>query len=100
MYGCIRWTDVCVVYLPCTDAPLTPANMLEALQKVLDWNAFCKCLHLLVRPSKMETVEFFIGEPYFEASWKKIALALYHSNEEEAIDDLFQYMKSPTGKFH
>ena len=48
----------------------------------------------------METVEFFIGEPYFEASWKKVALALYHSNEEKAIDDLFQYMKSPTGKYY
>ena len=83
-----------------TDAPLTTANMLEALQNVLDWKAFCKCLHLLVRPSKMETVEFFIGEPYFEASWKKVALALYHSSEEKAIDDLFQYMKSPTGKYY
>ena len=48
----------------------------------------------------METVEFFIGEPYFEASWKKVALALYHSNEEKAMDDLFQYMKSPNGKSH
>ena len=85
---------------PCTDAPLTSANLLEALQNVLDWNAVCKCLQLLVKPSKVETVEFFIGEPYFEASWKKVALALYHSNEEKAMDDLFQYMKSPTGKSH
>ena len=46
----------------------------------------------------METVKFFIGEPYFEASWKKVALALYHSSEEKAMDELFQYMKSPTGK--
>ena len=46
----------------------------------------------------METVEFFIGEPYFEASWKKVALALYHSSEQKAMDELFQYMKSPTGK--
>ena len=70
------------------------------LLNVSDWNAVCKCLHLLVKPSKMETVEFFIGEPYFEASWKKVALALYHSNEERAMDDLFQYMKSPNGTSH
>ena len=42
-------------------------------------------------------MEFFIKEPYFEASWGKIALALYYSEEECAIDDLFNYMKSPGG---
>ena len=50
------------------------------------------------RPSILDTVSFFIEEPYFEATWKKVALALYHNNEEMALDRLFHYMKSPTGK--
>ena len=45
----------------------------------------------------MKTLDFFIEKPYFEASWKKIALALYHSLEDDAIDTLFIYMKSATG---
>ena len=27
-------------------------------------------------------------EPYFEATWKKVALALYNNNEEMALDNL------------
>ena len=50
------------------------------------------------RPSVLDTVSFFIEEPYFEATWKKVALALYHNNEEMALDRLFHYMTSPTGK--
>ena len=50
------------------------------------------------RTSILETITFFIEEPYFEATWKKVALALYHNHEEMALDKLFYYMKSPTGK--
>ena len=80
------------------EAPLTAEYLLDVLRSVNDYDAFCRALHVAPRPSVLDTVSFFIEEPYFEATWKKVALALYHNNEEMALDRLFHYMKSPTGK--
>ena len=51
------------------------------------------------RPSLLNKVSLFIEEPYFEATWKKVVLAVYNNNEEMALDNLLHYMKSPTGKY-
>ena len=87
-------------FIPLTDAPLTTANVFNVIRRISNWKQFCKHLHLQDQMDRRETVEFFIKELYFEASWGKIALALYHSGEECAIDDLFNYMKSPAGGKH
>ena len=71
--------------------------MYEVVKKITRWNLFCRYLHVHDKWDKRKAIAFFIEEPYFEASWKKIALALYHSFEDEAIDALFFYMKSPAG---
>ena len=86
---------MCFLYL---EAPLTAEHLLDVLRSVNDYDAFCRALRVAPRPSILDTVSFFIEEPYFEATWKKVALALYHNNEEMALDRLFHYMKSPTGK--
>ena len=80
-----------------SEAPLTAEHLLDVLRSVNDYNAFCRALCVTPRPSVLDTISFFIEEPYFEATWKKVALAVYHNNEEMALDKLFQYMKSPTG---
>ena len=92
--------DVFIVErLNLTDAPLTPGNVHEVVRTITRWQQFCRYLQISDNPnSKMKTLTFFIQEPYFEASWKKIALALYHTCEERDIDVLFQYMKSPSGQ--
>lgn len=98
---------VCVIFMYCIhnecyiipdiDAPLTTVNVLRVVEVISNWKKFCKYLHLQEQMDRRETIEFFIQGLYFEASWRKIALALYHSQEEYAIDDLFNYMKSPAG---
>lgn len=73
--------------------------MFEVVQTIKGWKQFCRYLHLQDKPNRKEVIKFFVEEPYFEASWKKVALSLYYSSEEDAIDKLFRYMKSPTGHF-
>ena len=103
-------TTLCVYNLMCSiltfslflkiylEAALTAEHLLDVRRSVNDYDAFCRALCVAPRPSVLDTVSFFIEEPYFEATWKKIALALYNNNEKMALDKLFGYMKSPTGK--
>ena len=80
-----------------TDAPLTPKHVFEVVKDIHNFKQFCRHLHIAERQSEMKTLQFYVEEPYFEASWKKIALALYHSHEETSIDSLSNFMKSPPG---
>ena len=87
--------------LDCTflsDAPLTIALAYRVVKGVQDFKRFCSHLCIAERESVAKTLQCYIEEPYFEASWKKIALALYHSFEDRCIDSLFLYMKSPPGQ--
>ena len=79
------------------DAPLKPEYVFRVLKLISDWSAVWKFLKVGEQPTKMATVSFFVEEPYFEASWMEIALALYNTNQDKAIDALFQYIKSPAG---
>ena len=81
-----------------SDAPLTADHLLDVLKTVNDWKGFFNYMCVAPRSSVLDTVTVFIEEPNVEATWKKVALALYHNNEEKAMDRLFHYMKSPTGK--
>ena len=81
-----------------TDVPLTADHLLDVLENVNDWKGFFEYLCVEPRPSLLDTVTFFIKQSNVEVTWKKVALALYHNNEEKAMDRLFHYMKSPTGK--
>ena len=80
-----------------TDAPLTPENVYKVVGAIKKWKQFCRYLHIDDKRNRKQVLAFFIEEPYFEASWKKVALALYYSFEDDAINALFFYMKSPTG---
>ena len=80
-----------------TDAPLTTENVYEVVKTTKSWNQFCRYLRIPDTPNNREALTFFIEEPYFEACWTAIALALYHIDDEESIDILFDYMKSPAG---
>ena len=64
---------------------------------MLEWKEFWKFLKIGEKPTRMATVSFFVEEPYFQASWKSIAMALYLRMEDEVVDALFNYMKSPAG---
>ena len=66
---------------------------------IKQWKEFCRYLHIDDKQNKRKALAFFIEEPYFEASWKKVALALYYSFEDDTIDALFFYVKSPAGYF-
>ena len=79
------------------DAPLKPEYVFKVLKLISDWSAVWRFLKVGEQPTKMATVSFFVEEPYFEASWMEIALALYNTNQDKAIDALFQYIKSPAG---
>ena len=79
------------------DAPLKPDYVFKVLKLISDWSAVWKFLKVGEQPTQMATVSFFVEEPYFEASWMEIALALYNTNQDKAIDALFQYIKSPAG---
>ena len=79
------------------DAPLKPEYVFKVLKLISDWSAVWKFLKVGEQPTKMATVSFFVEEAYFEASWMEIALALYNTNQDKAIDALFQYIKSPAG---
>ena len=79
------------------DAPLKPEYVFKVLKLISDWSAVWRFLKVGEQPTKMATVSFFVEEPYFEASWTEIALALYNTNQDKAIDALFQYIKSPAG---
>ena len=79
------------------DAPLKPEYVFKVLKLISDWSAVWKFLKVGEQPTQMATVSFFVEEPYFEASWMEIALALYNTNQDKAIDALFQYIKSPAG---
>ena len=81
-----------------SDAPLTVDHLLDVLKTVNDWKGFFNYMCVAPRSTVLDTVTVFIEEPNVEATWKKVALALYHNNEEKAMDRLFHYMKSPTGK--
>ena len=65
---------------------------------IQNFKLFCRHLCIGERESVTKTLQFYVEEPYFEASWKKVALALYHSFEDRCIDSLFMYMKSPPGQ--
>ena len=79
------------------DAPLKPEYVFKVLKFISDWSAVWKFLKVGEQPTQIATVSFFVEEPYFEASWMEIALALYNTNQDRAIDALFQYIKSPAG---
>ena len=79
------------------DAPLTTAHAHEVVKGIADFKQFCKQLCIAQKDSIVTTLQFYIEEPYFKASWKKIALALYHAFEDKSINNLFHYMKSPPG---
>ena len=81
-----------------SDAPLTADHLLDVLKTVNDWKGFFNYMCVAPRSSVLDTVTVFIEELNVEARWKKVALALYHNNEEKTMDRLFHYMKSPTGK--
>ena len=89
-----------VIYV-CTlssiDAPLKPEYIFKVLKLISDWSVVWKFLKVGEQPTQMATVSFFVEEAYFEASWTEIALALYNTNQDKAIDTLFQYIKSPAG---
>ena len=61
------------------------------------WKEFCRDLQIPDNPDRREALALYIEVPYFEASWKHIALSLYHCGEENAVDALFQFMKSAAG---
>ena len=79
------------------DAPLTTEHMYKVVRTIRHWKQFCRYLCVHDKEDKRKTIAFFIEEPFFEASWKKVALALYYSFEDDTIDALFFYMKSPAG---
>ena len=81
------------------DAPLTTENVFQVVETIEGWKQFCRYLHLQDKSNRKEVIKFFVEEPYFEASWKKVALSLYYCNEGNAIDKLFHFMKSPTGDY-
>ena len=80
-----------------TDAPFTAKHVFEVVKDIHNFKQFCRHLHIAERQSVVKTLQFYVEEPYFEASWKKIALALYHSHEERSIDSILNFMKSPPG---
>ena len=86
---------VCTLYS--IDAPLKPEDVFKVLKLISDCSVVWKFLKVGEQPTQMATVSFFVEEPYFEASWMEIALALYNTNQDKAIDGLFQYIKSPAG---
>ena len=75
--------------------------MKKVLDKVSNWSQFCTYFQLQEKFDRQDTLELLFSEPEFEAtmSWKRVAWALYHCSEERAIDDITEYMKSPTGEF-
>ena len=100
MFVKVRKEGICVLRLildVLTDAPLTPKHVLEVVKDIHSFKQFCRHLHIAERQSVVKTLQFYVEEPYFEASWKEIALALYHSHEERSIDSISHYMKSPPG---
>ena len=88
-----------ILYLS-TDAPLSVSNLKRVLSKVSKWSQFCTYFQLQEKSTQTETLEMLFDEPDFKATmtWKRVAWALYHCSEEEAIDHIFEYMKSPKGK--
>ena len=80
-----------------TDAPLKSEFVYDVLSHISNWKQFWNLLKIAEKPTKMATVSFFVEEPYFNASWKIILGALYQMLEDEAINVLFQYMKSLAG---
>ena len=71
--------------------------MFEVVKRIRDCSKFWEFLKIGQQPTKLATVKFFVEEPFFKASWKTIALTLYQTHEDTAIDALFQFMKSPAG---
>ncbi|CAI8056640.1 hypothetical protein GBAR_LOCUS30868, partial [Geodia barretti] len=90
----VKFVDLMEQYVR-EDAPLTAVLAHEVLKKVENFSQFCKHLCIARRETVIKTIQFYVEEPYFEPSWKKIALGLYHSYEDRSIDSLFHYMKSP-----
>ena len=87
------------------DAPLTVANLMRALGPVVKWKVFCDSLNIKVDQGfsstyedKQATMQYFLDNPHCQASWKSVALQLYHHREERALDNLFNFMKSPHGQ--
>ena len=75
-------------------------NLKKALDRVSNWTQFCTYFQLQEKSDKHETLQLLLSEPDFKATmtWKRVAWALYNCSEDKAIDDIFDYMKSPTGK--
>ena len=93
---------LCVDFFP--DAPLTVKNLMRALGLVSKWKTFCNSLLIEVDrgfssayEDKQETMQYFLDNPHCHASWKSVALQLYHHMEERALDNLFNFIKSPEG---
>ena len=97
-------TFLLVISRALIDAPLTADNLMRALTPVAKWKEFCWALLLEVKATfnssyndKQDTMECFLDSPYCRPSWQTVALALYHRMEERALDNLFYYVKSPSG---
>ena len=80
-----------------TDAPLTAQIVYEVVKEIYNFKQFCRNLCVAQRQTVMKTLQFYVEEPYFQATWKKLAMAIYQSHEDNAIDSLSDYMKSPPG---
>ena len=81
-----------------TDAPLTTTHAHEVVKEVRDFKGFFLYLKIGEKETVTKTMEFYLDEPFFQASWKHIALGLYNTFEDWSIDKLFLYMKSPPGE--
>ena len=84
-----------VLYNYIADAPLNINNLQNALKKVTNWKVFSQYLKLPMKDTWRESLQLFAA--HSGSTWKQLSVALYHTNENEAIDDLFYYMKSPNG---
>ena len=87
------------------DAPLNVKNLMRALGPVSKWKTFCNSLNIKVDQGffgtyedKQETMQYFLDNPHCQVSWKRVALQLYHHMEERALDNLFNFIKSPHGQ--
>ena len=82
------------------DAPLSIGNMKKVLDTVSNWKQFCTYFQLQEKCDRQETIELLFSEADFKATvtWSRLAWALYHCSEEQAIDGVLEYMKSPTGE--
>ena len=83
------------MYFSTPDAPFEAKYVLKALEPLPQSSPAYKMLKLT------EQVEFenYLRDHPNAFSWKTVAEVLYRCGEEKRLDILFEYMKSPEGKF-